>query len=189
MGRFNQGGQIIFLLSYLGDRILCYTEKGRRKRLNRFFISSFFSTSNCCSIVSVEGMGFSVGFSIESIGASDFLGSFSGLFKVQAKYKETIARHKIRPIASSRTVRFEVDEADFRGCLDTFLFLPLIFLCFFIINHIHKNFVNLIEKIIQRPPSVSVTSWSTAISLKTSIPPPIQRTSIRSTRFRSPNPK
>ncbi len=38
-------------------------------------------------------------------------------------------------------------------------------------------------------PSVSVKNWSAAISSKTSSPPPIQRTSIRSTRSRSPNPK
>jgi len=38
-------------------------------------------------------------------------------------------------------------------------------------------------------PSVSVMSWSTAIFSKTSTPPPIQRTSIRSTFVRLPNPK
>jgi len=39
------------------------------------------------------------------------------------------------------------------------------------------------------PPSVRVTSWSTAIFSKTSTPPPIQRTSIRSTFVLPPNPK
>jgi branched-chain amino acid transport system substrate-binding protein len=38
-------------------------------------------------------------------------------------------------------------------------------------------------------PSVSVKSWSTAISLKTSTPPPTHRTSMLSTFSRLPNPK